>query len=418
MGAYGILLIAALVVVSGVIAYVGDILGRWMGKRRMTLFNLRPRHTAIVTSIVAGMVIAVLTLASAMAVSENVRDGLTKVGLLRSQNERLRAQQRTLSRKLAATQKNLQGANKALSAGNQRLESLNGDLKAVGKQVKVTRAKLSATRVELAQKRAEVEEANRKGVEVATKWYFLRQSAVRNFETVYTKRVIFRASDPILVTTLDGSQTPYVIGRRLREFVALADQAARKAGAGVGKDGKAIITFTYANVKGELKRFGEAEILKALNDSIAETKGPVIVRALSVGNAVEGEPVLVNFDLFRNRLVFRKGAEIARGRVDSAGSQTRLLLQLITLLRGKVAQEARAKGVMPGVQRRMAAGSDSEAVSLLPDPQESVGTISYDDMLGTIDQIKAAGGVVTVVARAAEDTWTAGPLKVEFTAGS
>jgi uncharacterized protein (DUF3084 family) len=47
-----------------------------------------------------------------------------------------------------------------------------------------------------------------------------------------------------------------------------------------------------------------------------------------------------------------------------------------------------------------------------------VGTISYDDMLGTIDQIKAAGGVVTVVARAAEDTWTAGPLKVEFTAGS
>jgi hypothetical protein len=95
---YGALLIAVLVLVSGVIAYVGDVLGRWLGRRRVTLFGLRPRHTAMLISVVAGMLIAGWTLGASMAVSQDVRDGLTRVVALRQQIGDLKASASVLGR--------------------------------------------------------------------------------------------------------------------------------------------------------------------------------------------------------------------------------------------------------------------------------------------------------------------------------
>ncbi|NIO64040.1 MAG: DUF3084 domain-containing protein, partial [Gammaproteobacteria bacterium] len=65
-GFSGILLIVALVLVSGLIAYIGDIVGRRMGRKRLSLFGMRPRHTAIAVSVAAGMLITVITLLVAM----------------------------------------------------------------------------------------------------------------------------------------------------------------------------------------------------------------------------------------------------------------------------------------------------------------------------------------------------------------
>ena len=56
------LVIGLLVVMCGGIAYMGDLLGRRMGKKRLSLFGLRPRHTAVVFTIATGMLIAAVTL--------------------------------------------------------------------------------------------------------------------------------------------------------------------------------------------------------------------------------------------------------------------------------------------------------------------------------------------------------------------
>ncbi len=63
-----------IVLASGLIAYLGDLIGRKMGRKRLSLFGLRPRYTAIVISICAGMLIAALTLTVAFVVSKRVRD--------------------------------------------------------------------------------------------------------------------------------------------------------------------------------------------------------------------------------------------------------------------------------------------------------------------------------------------------------
>ncbi|HAE41169.1 MAG TPA: DUF3084 domain-containing protein, partial [Candidatus Riflebacteria bacterium] len=49
--------IIILVVVSGLIAYIGDVLGTYVGKRRLTVLGLRPRITALVVAISTGILI-------------------------------------------------------------------------------------------------------------------------------------------------------------------------------------------------------------------------------------------------------------------------------------------------------------------------------------------------------------------------
>ena len=44
---YGITLIFVLAVVGGVIALIGDRLGTRIGKKKLSIFGLRPRHTAV-----------------------------------------------------------------------------------------------------------------------------------------------------------------------------------------------------------------------------------------------------------------------------------------------------------------------------------------------------------------------------------
>ena len=51
-----------LLVVGGVIAYVGDRLGTYIGKKRLSAWGLRPRHTAMLYTVLSGGLIAVLTL--------------------------------------------------------------------------------------------------------------------------------------------------------------------------------------------------------------------------------------------------------------------------------------------------------------------------------------------------------------------
>ncbi len=63
-----------IVFVSGLIAYIGDWIGRKMGRKRLSLFGLRPRYTAIVISIGMGMLIAALTLTATFAVNKHVRE--------------------------------------------------------------------------------------------------------------------------------------------------------------------------------------------------------------------------------------------------------------------------------------------------------------------------------------------------------
>ena len=100
---YTILFVLALILVSGFIAYFGDLLGRRMGKKRLTLFGLRPRHTAIIVTTITGMLISALALFALISANSQFREVLTR-------HEQILAQ----SKRLSTTNANLERMNEAL----------------------------------------------------------------------------------------------------------------------------------------------------------------------------------------------------------------------------------------------------------------------------------------------------------------
>ncbi|MEL6138446.1 MAG: DUF3084 domain-containing protein [Cyanobacteria bacterium J06628_6] len=72
----GLILIATILFLGGLIATLGDRIGMRVGKARLSLFNLRPRQTATVVSVVTGSVISASTLGLLLVASEQLRRGL------------------------------------------------------------------------------------------------------------------------------------------------------------------------------------------------------------------------------------------------------------------------------------------------------------------------------------------------------
>ena len=100
-------IILILFVLGGLIAYSGNRVGKYIGKRRLTLFNLRPRHTATAITILSGILIALLTMGVLLLVSQDARTAL--LGLDRLKGE------------ITARGQELSSANEALLKLNQEL---------------------------------------------------------------------------------------------------------------------------------------------------------------------------------------------------------------------------------------------------------------------------------------------------------
>jgi uncharacterized protein (DUF3084 family) len=81
----GVLLIPALILLSGAVAYVGNLVGRATGRRRLSLFGLRPRHTAHLITVLTGMLITLISLGSMLLVSQDARVGLFRLDELRQE---------------------------------------------------------------------------------------------------------------------------------------------------------------------------------------------------------------------------------------------------------------------------------------------------------------------------------------------
>lgn len=81
--------VIVLMLISGIIAYIGDLLGTYIGKRRLTVFGFRPRVTALIIAISTGVLITVFTLGVAATLSEDVKIALFSVEKLKEQKNQL-----------------------------------------------------------------------------------------------------------------------------------------------------------------------------------------------------------------------------------------------------------------------------------------------------------------------------------------
>lgn len=112
----GIAMFFVLMLMGGLIAFLGDKIGSKVGKKRMTLFGLRPKYTSVIVTIISGVLISFLTVAVLAVVNENVRVAL--FGL-----SKLQAQMANLNQEIIVKIKNLMKVKSSLRQG---IKSMKG----------------------------------------------------------------------------------------------------------------------------------------------------------------------------------------------------------------------------------------------------------------------------------------------------
>jgi hypothetical protein len=82
-GAFAIIFV--IVAVAGGIAFIGDRVGHQVGRRRMTLFGLRPKYTSTIFAVGFGMLIALLVIVVSLVASYDARQALFSLNKLNDQ---------------------------------------------------------------------------------------------------------------------------------------------------------------------------------------------------------------------------------------------------------------------------------------------------------------------------------------------
>ncbi len=80
----GFILILVVLFLGGLIATLGDRIGTKVGKARLSLFNLRPRKTAVLVTVFTGVLISASTLGVLLLASSGFRDMLLRFDVIRS----------------------------------------------------------------------------------------------------------------------------------------------------------------------------------------------------------------------------------------------------------------------------------------------------------------------------------------------
>jgi uncharacterized protein (DUF3084 family) len=134
----GYTLILAILILGGIIATLGDRIGSKVGRARLSIFNLRPRNTATLVTIVTGGAIAASTLGILLATSSQLRDGLFRLDSIRADLSNTQAEKQKVEKELntaraeqGQAQQSLDQINKSLAQALLRQSETQSQLKLV-----------------------------------------------------------------------------------------------------------------------------------------------------------------------------------------------------------------------------------------------------------------------------------------------
>ena len=466
----GYILIAAILILGGVIATVGDRIGTRVGKARLRLFQLRPRKTAVLVTFLTGSLISTSTLTILIVADKRLRTGVFELEKIqrdlrhrrqdlattrqqlettttqKSQVERELAQARAeqkaeqieAQKRQAEAQKHLAATNESLQAAIAKQSQTQAQLRQVSTQFQQAQAllrtvsqqaralsseiqKLQAERQQLIQQRnsvkariaqrdqdiAKLDEkiaqrdrdiAQRDQViaqrenrlkELETQQDYLVQEVAR-LEKYYQSYQILRQGNVAL-------RRGQILSAAVMRIVGF-DSARQVVKELLREANRTAIEFTQPGTTQVNRQVVEIppaqldQLLKQINDG-----RDYVVQIISAGNYLLGEKrVQVLAKATRNQIVFRAGDIVAATSVNPASMTAEEIKQRLNLLLLAYKFRARSAGI---VGDKIQIGDDS-----------------FKTLITFIEQVKQYNQTVDIKAVAAEDTYVAGPLKLELVA--
>lgn len=151
-----------LFVMGGVTAYMGDRLGSYIGKKRHSTFGLRPRHTAMLWTVVSGGVIAVGTLLLFLALNRTFSTALVRGPQLLETNGTLQHQNLALARNNLAAERRAHEDNARASQAQAQAGRAQKGLAQVAAALGQAQDTLARSRTTLAQRQSDLDAAQRR----------------------------------------------------------------------------------------------------------------------------------------------------------------------------------------------------------------------------------------------------------------
>lgn len=94
----GIAIVIGVTLIAGLIAYIGDRVGHQVGRKRMTLFGLRPKYTSTIVAVATGMTIALVAEIVTLLSSPYARAAYFHLSDINNRVNQLQAQQDALEK--------------------------------------------------------------------------------------------------------------------------------------------------------------------------------------------------------------------------------------------------------------------------------------------------------------------------------
>jgi uncharacterized protein (DUF3084 family) len=186
----GYILIAAILILGGVIATVGDRIGTRVGKARLSLFNLRPKKTAVIVTIFTGGLISATTLAILFAADEGLRKGLFELEDIQRDLGQKREQLKTAETQKGQVERELNQSRQERSQVQQELQTINKYLRAANTKQKATQSQLNRTLNQQAKTQVRLYETQGRLGGIVVQY----QQAKTELQTLYNQRLTLQSA--------------------------------------------------------------------------------------------------------------------------------------------------------------------------------------------------------------------------------
>ena len=419
----GIYLIIVMIITGGAIAFIGDKLGTKIGKKRLSIFGLRPRHTSMVITVITGALITGLSIGSMAVISENVRTALFGMEELNAAMASTKESLSLVTQELFQTQEEFQRAgadlenskkeiealkteqtelmeeSERLKSGNERLEAENSDLansnselSAQNDNLAASNSELSAQNQNLSSANVELENTNRKlgefnvtltaDNEKLSKDNALLEEHAKNLRAgliaMREGDIILKAGEILASGVIKGNRSADEIHADIEK---LAENATRNIVERFGSDFDGAV-WIY-----------DQELQDTIN-KISDSNKEMILRISAAGNLVRGEPIRASLFLYPNNPVYSKDELVFEGiyEVKSDEDAEPIVREFLS----EVNRAAVAKGI-------------------LTDPiTHAVGVMEGSQLYELIDELNDVRGKVKLTAYARDATTSIGPLRLNI----
>jgi len=366
-------------VVGGFIAYMADKMGSKIGKKKMSVFGLRPKHTSILLTVTSGTIIAVLTISVMAIASQSARTALFGM-------DKLQQELKMLNDEKANAAVALDEAKNRVEVQNKKISELDAKMQESMQENDAMEIKLAEINAMYSRAQNEVAELTNAKDMLTSEIKDLEQTTEALRKGIINMRegqVYYRTGEVVYAGVMRG-------GLKHDENIAQVNWLLQNA------NETALQRLGMQETEQPLQAIWISKnMVENAVGALDKSRGNLFFRIRTVANIMVGELAVCDIEMFENQFIYPDDTlilSIDYNLRDNKDNNENLIMAFLS--------QVNHNAVQAGV---------------LPDPLTGkVGNLDAATMIETSNAIRRTNGIFTLNAYAKGDITTAGPVRIRL----